>query len=174
MVGGELLRRFWHTQPTLTNVIKYYTDTYFEGNMVIGFQLHYDTTLGDLNDTQELFKCAQDIERLLAAPFDNVKWFVTSNSPKMLDNLDLVSNERIFMSEKHIDMYEGDPFSKSILDMELLSRCDHIIVARPTSFGILASMKAKQLPYVVNRMADGKCEHLTLNYDHFLSYFEKT
>ena len=41
-------------------------------------------------------------------------------------------------------------YEKAIVDMELLSRCDEIIITGGSTFGFVAAMKSRKLPYFVN------------------------
>ncbi len=43
-----------------------------------------------------------------------------------------------------------DAYFRTILDVELLSRCDELIISGGSTFGFVAAMKRKKDPYFVN------------------------
>jgi hypothetical protein len=50
----------------------------------------------------------------------------------------------------HIDLDAEDGLRRAVLDVELLSKCDEIIVTSGSTFGWLAAMKTLKLPFYVS------------------------
>ena len=53
-------------------------------------------------------------------------------------------------------------YEKTILDNELLSRCDEMIITGGSTFGFLAAIKSQRMPYHVN-IGMHKCQRAQLS-----------
>ena len=71
--------------------------------------------------------------------------------------------------------YNTEGYTRALVDNELLSKCDQVIMTKRSTFGILASMKFHEYtngrgwPYFVSG-SDGtnvKCKQLKLGYERF-------
>jgi len=49
---------------------------------------------------------------------------------------------------------DADGFRRAVLDIELLSKCDEVIVTSGSTFGWLAAMKTLKMPYYVSGKSD--------------------
>ncbi len=55
-------------------------------------------------------------------------------------------------------------YQRAILDVELLAKCDELVLTGGSTYGFVAAMKRKKMPYYVNgnSAAMVKCERMTL------------
>ena len=61
----------------------------------------------------------------------------------------IVANETIRHVERDVNAYP-----RTIIDIELLSRCDQLIMTGGSTFGFIAAMKSQRTPYYVNGRAN--------------------
>jgi len=163
-VGGNLLNRFWRPNEAILKQIHFFVDKYFKNNFVIGLQLRYgdgnpnQIYLNEKNDTDTIkfIKCARDIEReyTLRNEMTNnqsFKWFIASDSARHIDSI-LKKYPKSFTSNgtlKHV-AYDSDGYTRTIIDVELLSRCNELIITGGSTFGWIAAMKMQKMPFFIN------------------------
>lgn len=98
-----------------------------------------------------------------------MKWYVSSDSWKVLLILEKKFKDKIILGEGKLGhtTHFPDTYSRTILDSELLSKCDQIIVTGGSSFGFVAALKAGRLPYFIegrmNITNGSKCERMKLS-----------
>ena len=63
----------------------------------------------------------------------------------------IVTNETIGHVDRDVNAYP-----RTIIDIELLSRCDQLIMTGGSTFGFIAAMKSQRTPYYVNGRANMK------------------
>ena len=61
----------------------------------------------------------------------------------------IVTNETIGHVDRDVNAYP-----RTIIDIELLSRCDQLIMTGGSTFGFIAAMKSQRTPYYVNGRAN--------------------
>ncbi len=54
----------------------------------------------------------------------------------------------------HTSLGSKDGFRCAVLDVELLSKCDEVIVTSGSTFGCLAAMKSLKMPYYVSGVSE--------------------
>jgi hypothetical protein len=150
-VGGNLLNKLWIPNQKLLNKINYYYKNHFENNYVIGIQFR-SYYLKPEEDFNVFIDCALELEKH-ATKAKAIKWFVTSDSNEIIQQI-LASNykEKLITTNETIGHIEKGKnfYERTILDNELLSKCDEIIITGGSTFGFIASMKRLKLPYYVN------------------------
>jgi hypothetical protein len=124
------------------------SDNDFENSYVIGVQLRSEF-LSDDSDVTNMIKCAVEVERAYLAKQmstnttykKSVKWFLSSDSHKNLRHLKRNLNKRIdgkVISTRgriaHINSFGG--YERAVLDNEVLSLCDEIIITGGSTFGM--------------------------------------
>ncbi len=140
-VGGNLLNKMWTPKPLIKNKINNYLNKSFKDNFVIGIQLRYHY-ISDDQDTFKFIDCAVMIEKNLTNSingrnYKGVKWFVTSDRADILDRLVKSHPEKIIVSEGiigHIELNK-DSYSRSIMDIELLSNCNELVITGGSTYG---------------------------------------
>ena len=156
-VGGNLLNRFWRPNKSIQKDVEIFFEKYFRNNFVIGFQLRYHYL--NKNDTNKFIHCAHDIEKKYFSKKDNstkissFKWFIASDSQNEINNLLKINPNKTFTTNQyslgHI-VENQQSFYRAMLDVELLSLCNEIIVTGGSTFGWVAAMKSLKLPLFLN------------------------
>ena len=155
-VGGNLLNRFWRPIKSIMNDVKRFKEKYFQNYFVIGFQLRFHYL--NKNDTNKFISCALEIERkyLFENSFPKVnsfKWFIASDSQEEINGILKMYPNRTFTTNEytlgHI-VHNQQSIYRAILDVELLSICNELIVTGGSTFGWVAAMKSLKLPMYIN------------------------
>ena len=169
--AGNLLYHYWRPKPSLRRDINHYVDAHFKGHFVIGIQLRSIYMRGGVQAADMFVECAKAIEanRSVAERATRpVKWLVTSDKQNMYERIRAAHIERVIaLNGTSAHVYEvqvnaSANYKKTILDNELLSRCDEIIVTGASTFGFVAALKARRLPYHVDWHMN-KCARATLS-----------
>jgi hypothetical protein len=156
-VGGNLLNRFWRPNKSIQKDVEIFFEKYFRNNFVIGFQLRYHYL--NKNDTKKFIHCAHDIEKKYlskkskSTKIISFKWFIASDSQNEINNLLKINSNKTFTTNQyslgHI-AHDKQSFYRAMLDVELLSLCNEIIVTGGSTFGWVAAMKSLKLPLFIN------------------------
>jgi len=156
-VGGNLLNRFWKPIKSIMIDVKMFFEKYFQNNFVIGFQLRY--TYINKQDTKKFIDCALQIEREYFLSKNNsikvnsFKWFIASDSQVEINEILKIYPNKTFTTNQyalgHI-VSSRNAFHRTILDVELLSLCNELIVTGGSTFGWVAAMKSLKLPLYIN------------------------
>ena len=154
-VGGSLLNKFWLPKKSLVDVIDYYLNKEFKNSYVIGIQLR-NQYLDLKNDLDKFYNCALELEENVKQSNKNktVKWFISTDSEKLSNIIKKLYPTKAISANGTITHthFHSVGQARAIIDIELLSRCDEIIMSGGSTFGYVASMKNKKLPYYI----DGK------------------
>jgi hypothetical protein len=154
-VGHNLLKHFWKIDPKFQLYIDKFYNEHFRGHTVIAMQLRYEYVSWD--DTKLFIDCALAIQAQINKK--NVKWFLTTDYFEYLKLIeDEYSNKLIhtvnFAKENQIDSKYG----VTILDNELMSMSDYLIISGGSTYGFVAAMRQNELPFYVNgRRNTEKC-----------------
>jgi hypothetical protein len=173
-VGGNLLNQIWMPRKRIRDIVNYYLNKEYKNNFVIGIQLRYHY-LNGLFDTTKFIDCAFQIERDYRMFNSNSKlkkttfrWFISSDTQTNIEEIFSVYGDRAFTANGTITHVFDNPdgYEKAIIDIELLSRCDEIIITGGSTYGFVASMKNKKLPFFIN----GKEKNMKRCLRHSLGY----
>ena len=152
-VGGNLLNQIWLPKAPIKNMIDFYVDKEFKNNFVIGIQLRYHY-LNKIMDVYKFIECAIQIENEYKkeSRIKNFRWFIASDSQENLNEIFKYYPKKAFTANGTIKHVNNDPtgYDKAIIDVELLSRCDEMIITSGSTFGFIASMKSLKMPYYVS------------------------
>ena len=169
-MGGNLLNKIWLPNSEISNKVNRYVNQLFRGYLMIGIQLRY-FYINDVTDTKNFLNCARQIEDNLTAQKilnrnKKVKWFVTSDNEEMLHQLNKTYPDKVIISEGALGhvFYDLRFYPRTILDLELLSKCDELVLTGGSTYGFLAAMKSFKMPYYING-GDGnmnKCVRMSL------------
>ena len=138
-------------------------DKWFENNYVIGIQMRATDSLfiDEAKDHLKFINCALEIEKdyILKSKRTDIsfKWFIATDSDKIRSLIFEHYEEKSFTSNGtlgHISLDAKDGFRRAVLDVELLSKCDEVIVTSGSTFGWLAAMKTLKMPYYVSGKSD--------------------
>ena len=171
-VAGNLLNKHWRMRRIIRKRVEHYMDNFFKGHFVIGLQLRKAYLTVEFEHAYKAFiRCAQWIETNHTALVASrpVRWFVTTDSKKLYDMIFAEYGERMIQVNGTIghtyDDYGRDAigvYTKTLVENELLSRCDEIVITGGSTFGFVAAMKMLRLPYYLNYNMD-KCVRANLS-----------
>ena len=142
-IGGNLLNKIWIPKDHIMNKVNHYVNTVFKNYYMIGIQLRYQY-IKDPLDTYKFLNCSFGIEENLTKTIPNfelkykgVKWFVTSDSTNVIERLKNEFPNKIITGEGQVGHIESNSnsYPRTILDVELLSRCDELILTGGSTFG---------------------------------------
>ncbi len=117
-----------------------------------------------------MLNCSLDVERKLVSTglrskYNQVRWFLTGDNEEVLERV--ISDQpagRVILGLGKIDHVEGEPeaYTRAIIDLELLSYCDELILTGGSTYGFLSALKAAKLPLYVNGHSDEmkRCERM--------------
>jgi hypothetical protein len=160
-VSGNLLNKFWLPKQNIQNLIDFYLETKFRSHYVIGIQLSQDSMI----NSDKFIQCALDLEKREVQEMMTVKWFVSSDSPIILEKLlNQYGKDKIIVANGTIGHVELDSnsYERAILDNELLSKCNELIISFPSSFGIIASIIMQKMPFFINQKFNN-CTRMSLS-----------
>lgn len=154
----NVLKTFWTPNAHLQKHVDYYYKKYFKGYFMIGMQLR---DYLNWQDYLIVFECANDIESILKVP---VKWYVSADSNDLLMKIKNMFGDKIVHSNgsiAHIDI-NPDGYLRALIDIELLAKCDELIISGGSTFGLLAFLRSGEYPLFVNgRRNANKCERFS-------------
>ena len=164
-VGGNLLNKMWIPNDIILAEINDYLENIFKENFMIGIQLRYSSKyIDEEKDTEKFMKCSQQITRDVqqltknfSEKYKDVKWFVTSDRGDILNRLKKRYADKIVLGEGRLGHVGRKlyAYKRTILDLELLAKCNELIITGGSTFGFVAAMKALKLPYFVETKLDG-------------------
>jgi len=157
-VGGNLLNRMWRPKKSIMEDVRKYFEKYFRNNFVIGIQLRY--LYLNKQDINKFINCALEIEKdyLLrsktsSTKISSFKWFIASDTQREINQILKAYPNRTFTTNEYVlghILENKHSFHRAMLDVELLSLCDELIVTGPSTFGWVAAMKSLKLPLFIN------------------------
>ena len=173
--AGNVLNLHWEPYDKYMDYANEYWEKYFKNNYVIGWQLR--TGFFDfLTGVYVWEQCAFELEKLQAQELP-VKWFI------IIDNLDWLDLLRAKYPDKIIFYRDRslDHGLTILVDIELMSRCDEIILTGSSTFGMIAGFKSMKMPYYVNAKEGGigseQCKRMDLAHppvrDTWIASFKK-
>ena len=129
--------------------------------------------IDETKDHLKFINCALEIEKQFIIENQrfntSFKWFIATDSDQIRKFLFENYKEKAFTSNgtlAHTSLGAEDGFRRAVLDVELLSRCNEIIVTSGSTFGWLAAMKMLKMPYVISGSRDMimKCTRMDLRH----------
>lgn len=163
--GSYFLNNFWHLKTHLKNKVDEFFAKKFAQNFVIGIQFRVEYLV--VQDFQAFFRCTHLIESKFKARIGNrtVKWFVSTDDDQSIRGILDEHRDKILMADGKIGHVaeRDDAYERALVDIELLSRCDQLILTGGSTFGFIASMKSQTIPFYV----EGKSEMTNCEYFRF-------
>ena len=158
--------------------MEHQSDAIFLGKLFLFYFLENIHFLNFLNfldedlDTLKFINCALQIENdYLEAnrgnKFKRFKWFVASDLETQVKQLSLAYPNKVITAQGKIAHvhFEADAYKRAIIDIELLSKCDELIITGGSTFGWMAAMKTLKMPYYINGLSRimRRCEKVNLS-----------
>jgi hypothetical protein len=161
-VGGNLLNLLWIPKVYIQSQVDRFVSLNFNGFFVIGLQIRTDfLNIENIRkDLKKFFKCAYMIAKRNKIDKNKVRFFVSSDQEDVLKMLNSQYGDKVLMSKsslaiKHIGI-DPSGYERAIIDVELLSRCNQLVVTGGSTFGFIAAMKRLRMPFYVN-VKDTRC-----------------
>jgi hypothetical protein len=158
-VGANLMNKIIMPKPKIQEIITDY---------VIGIQLR--TLYLDVEkDSLRFLNCAFQIEneylRWSQSEAKPVKWYISSDSEDLLKKIvDLYPGKTLAGNGTilHVNS-DSHGYYRTLIDVDLLSRCDELIHTGGSTFGFVSAMKSFKVPYFVDGKSKSmKCSRTTL------------
>jgi hypothetical protein len=154
-VGGNLINKFWMPSKQIMSDVDAYVKEMFLNKIVIGFQLRF--LYMNAFDPIKFFNCALDIEneyrqRDTSLESNSFRWFLTGDSQEKLNQMISMYPKKAFSTSKYSLAHIGEQktaFHRTLLDVELMSKCNELIFTGGSTYGWLAAMKMLKLPYYI-------------------------
>lgn len=153
-----ILNYIWFAQPDLTNQINRFIIDNFHHHFVIGIQIRF-LYLDVKNDLEQILKCAIMIEKQQhalrkASSNENMsfKWFISGDSGRLVNRLRRSFPDRVINTKgivANID-YNSLGYKRTVIDSELLSRCDELIITGGSTYGFVSAMRSGRMPLYFN------------------------
>lgn len=135
-VAGNLLNKYWKPVDRIQNLIDYYLSNEFKSFYVIGIQIRTEF-LNSIKEVDKFIDCAQSIESNLNKTIGKqIKWYMTSDSQQVIDKAIEFYGNKVITGQgtiAHVESNKG--YDRAILDIELLSLSDELILTAGSTFG---------------------------------------
>ncbi len=118
------------------------------------------------HDLKIFIQCAEQIEAQQA----NVKWFISSDSDMVIQEMRKKFGRKIISAKGRIAHVSSNKngYERVLIDLDLLSKCNEIIMTGGSTFGFVASIKALKYAYIVNgKISIDKCFKFSFSGPHF-------
>jgi hypothetical protein len=134
--------------------------------------MHFRTEYLEVKQDIELFiKCAFHIENeYLKSNANNnsmpIKWYISSDSNELIKNLLNIYEKKIIVGDGFITHtgIDRNGYQRAIMDSELLSKANELIVTGGSTFGFVATMKRLKLSYFVDGLISmKKCRRMSFS-----------
>ena len=173
--AGNFLRKHWTPRRRIQEHIDSFYAKHFHAHFVVGIQISHDETSSSgasallLTDVHKYLapfvQCALHIEALSRPGYVPARWFVVSEEPKVVKEL-LASEYASKLVRLDVDAANSALLerrdTRDLVNYELLSRCNAIIVANTSTLAFLAAMRARFKPYLVADADTKQCEKMLL------------
>ena len=156
--AGTVLNKYWILKPHLRRLADAYVEREFKDSYVIGIQIRWLHGYLEDEDIEVFVRCAQSIE--LDLDFErreSVKWYLSTDELELFDTLRERRNNNTKKKKKTVLSGIGkfavwtNPSGNErlLFDIEMLSRCDDVILTGGSTFGFIGVMKSQRIPYYV-------------------------
>lgn len=171
--AGHILNNYWRPKPSLKRRIEAFSQSNFIDSYVIGLQMRFNY-LQKTDEFQLFAECALELEEKIRPVIGNqsVKWFFTSDlsenfHEQILQKLKIIYSKPIISESGpmgHIGSSD-EYYERAIVDVELLSRCNEIIITGGSTFGFIASLVSQKRSFYIEGNSNGRnCRQLEFSY----------
>jgi hypothetical protein len=159
-LAHNLMNKFWRSNGKIMRQVNLYRERFFKDNYVIGMQFRFYYLKWE--DVYVFFDCALRIEKRIGR---KAKWLVTSDSATNLNKIKQLYPDRVLHANGtigHVE-FESGVYSRALIDIELLSVSDELIMTGGSTFGFMAALKSAKYPWFVNGGVNAtECERFSL------------
>jgi hypothetical protein len=164
-LAHSILTTFWTPVAGIQEQVDAFVAAHFRGYFVIGLQLRYFFIWW--NDTETFVQCAERIEASVVRGRRGrradtelpVRWFVLSDDDEKLQRVKSMYPGKVIHAEgliAHVSEESADGYSRAMLDLELLARCDEMVLTGGSTFGFAGSLRSGRYPWFVNGRQEAK------------------
>jgi hypothetical protein len=150
----HVLNNIWRPNESIQEKIDTFFKEHFEGFYVIGLQMRSQFLDHIGSDIDCFIKCALQLEQSKSNETtgkQGFKWFLSADNEHYFSIFRSNYSNRVALAEGKIGhIINGEGFERGIIDNELLSRCDDLIITGGSTFGFLAAMRMGKMPMFVN------------------------
>ena len=152
-VGANLLRLLWRPHQNVTQYVQSHMDTFFRDHYVIGIQMRVEFIRAkDVFPIMDaFFDCAKQIEQQRVNKSQPVRWFFSTDAGWTINHYGgkFGKTKLAFTTIPYANWTVEIEDMRLMVDNELLSKSDEIIVTGGSTFGFVAAMRAAKLPYYI-------------------------
>ena len=149
--AGYALNKYWHLKPYMAEKVNWYVRNKFRPHFVIGLQIRVEFL--EKSDIDLFVRCALSIEDKKRNYIGNqlVRWFLATDDSDLIKRFQRTYGDRIITTEGTIGNinFQNNTYERTLLDNELLSRCDEMVQTGGSSYGFAASLKNQKMPYYI-------------------------
>jgi hypothetical protein len=144
------MNRLWIPKPILRDYVNLFREKYLRYFFIIGIQIRTEFLANE--DVEAVFNCAGMIRDENFLLKRKIKFYISSDNEKIANDIATEHQNDIITSKTLKIPFRNGGLPRSIIDIELLSLCDELVITGGSTFGFLASMKNGNLPYYVEGM----------------------
>lgn len=149
--AGHVINNYWQIKPYLKQIRDKQVIEKFAGAFMIGMQMRFEYLNAD--DVDRFVVCALGIEakRQKKIGYRPVRWFISTDQDSQIRSLVQNYSQKTIIGEGKIGHVNEmpDTYERALIDIELLSLCDELIITGGSTFGFMASIKSQKMPYYV-------------------------
>jgi hypothetical protein len=154
--------------PLRAYIDKYVRDN-FENYYVIGMQMRQGF-MDNVNDVRNFLNCTmrhhEHARFKFNIPEKSIKWFLATDNEQLSGEIRARFPDRVLTVEGKVGhvIYETVFYNRAIVDNELLSKCNELIITGGSTFGSVAVMRAGRMPLFFNPNANTThCPRMTFS-----------
>jgi hypothetical protein len=154
-LAHNTLKNIWVPNESKQLLINEYVEANFKSKYVIGMQMRFGF-MKKPNDVTSFVNCALEHEKHVTERLQihgsSIRWFIAGDNEDDLESIRKGYPDRVITlngSIGHISFTEVN-YQRAIMDNELLSRCNELIITGGSTYGAVAAMRSGRLPLFFN------------------------
>ena len=147
-------------------IINNFIEKEFNPFNVIGIQIRSEYLRNSVKkDIERFIRCSEYLEKNYFKSTKQIKWFVSSDSLDVINTLKSRFPKKIIFGDgeiKHISLQNAG-HKRAIIDVELLSRTNILVLTGGSTFGFISSMKSKRFNYAIDTNSNETCHKISMS-----------
>jgi hypothetical protein len=151
----NVLTNIWVPNEVIKAKINKYVEENFKNKYVIGLQMRF-SFMQKPHDLTKFLDCAIEhekyVEEKLKIESKSIKWFIAGDHEGDVETIRKGYPERVITTwGRIVDVgFTNEGYERVIIDNELLSKCDELVITGGSTFGAVAAMRAGRMPLYLN------------------------
>lgn len=149
-LAHTFLTKIWLPSDSIASKMSKIISEHFDDRtFVIGIQIRV-LYLDSPNDLKQILNCAVEIEKQQNSSM-KIKWYVATDQQEVIDQINSEYGDKVITASgqiAHIETRQG--YERTIIDNEMLSKCDELIITGGSTFGMTAAMRMGRMPLYFN------------------------